>query len=114
MWNINRFMRSVAKSHSVQVNFLSALGAGLAVNCTLVLELYTPAAFLDTTVGEATGVVGLTTVAELIGFCLVGVSRPLRIFGSPFVSCSAFTTSAGKFSMIFTFARCLSRNQWRN
>lgn len=107
-------MRSVAKSQRVQVNFLSALGAGLAVNCTLVLELYAPAAFFDTVTGEATGVVGLMAVAELFSFCFTGDSRALRMLGSPFVSCSAFTTSAGKFSMTFTFARCLSRNQLRN
>lgn len=107
-------MRSVAKSQRVQVNFFSALGAGLAVNCTLVLELYAPAAFLETATGEATGVAGLMTVAELLSFCFAGDSRALRMFVSPFVNCSAFTTSAGKFSMTLTFARCLSRNQLRN
>lgn len=32
-------MRSVEKSHIVQVKILSGFGAGLAENCTLLLEL---------------------------------------------------------------------------
>lgn len=42
------------------------------------------------------------------GFCLVGVSRLLRMFTFPFVNFSAVMTSAGKFTNALLFVRYLS------